>query len=73
MITQSSLALAEQIVDQGILGDSSFPTNTVWLDKSDDADRNVRFAEFDNAIFNTRLRGNYSMMRTNSVIRWRIF
>jgi uncharacterized protein (TIGR03790 family) len=67
MITQSSLALAKQIVDQGILGDASFPTNTVWLDKSDDTDRNVRFAEFDNAIFNTRLHGNYSIMRTNSV------
>ena len=68
MITQSSLVLAEQIVDQGILGDSSFPTNTTWLDKSDDPDRNVRYAEFDNAIFDTLLDGNYSIMRTNMVI-----
>ena len=69
MITQSSLALAKQIIDQGILGDSTFPTNTVWLDKSDDIARNVRFTAFDNAIFNTRLHGNYSMMRTNMVIQ----
>ncbi len=68
MITQSNLAMAEQIINQGILGDSTFPTNTVWLDKSDDFARNVRFTAFDNAIFNTRIKGNYSMMRTNSVV-----
>lgn len=66
MITETNLQLAEQIIDQGVAGDSTFPTNIVWLGKSDDYARNVRFVSFDNAIFNTRLRGNYSMMRTNT-------
>ena len=66
MITETNLQLAEQIINQGVAGDSTFPTNTVWLGKSDDFARNVRFVSFDNAIFNARLRGNYSMMRTNT-------
>jgi len=58
MITASNLMLAKQIVDQGVLGDSSFPSQTVLLSKSSDTARNVRFTTFDDAIFNTRLRGN---------------
>jgi len=63
MITASNLALAKQIVDQGVAGDSTFPPQTVLLVKTTDTTRNVRFTAFDNAIFNTRLRGNYSMQR----------
>ncbi|MGO9203984.1 MAG: TIGR03790 family protein [Limisphaerales bacterium] len=64
MITSSNLALAEQIVLQGVASDSTFPTQTVLLTKNlDDTARNVRFVSFDNAIFNTRLRGNYAMQR----------
>jgi uncharacterized protein (TIGR03790 family) len=65
MITSSNLALAKQAVDQGVRSDSTFPTQTVYLGKTTDVFRNVRFVLFDNAIFNTRLRGNYSMQRTN--------
>jgi uncharacterized protein (TIGR03790 family) len=65
MITSSNLALAMQIVDQGAGSDSTFPTQTVYLQKSTDFARNVRYVAFDNAIFETRLRGNYSMVRTN--------
>ena len=64
MITSSNLALAKQIALQGGTSDSTFPTQTVFLTKSYDPARNVRFVLFDNAIFNTRLRGNYSMQRT---------
>ena len=66
MITSSNLALAKQIVDGGVASDSAFPTQTVYLAKSTDVDRNVRYVLFDNAIFNTRLRGNYSMQRVDA-------
>jgi uncharacterized protein (TIGR03790 family) len=65
MITSSNLPMAKQIVDSGVMGDSYFPTQTVYLVKGPDVDRNVRYWSFDNAIFNTRLRGNYTMVRTN--------
>jgi uncharacterized protein (TIGR03790 family) len=65
MITGTNLAGAEMVVNQGVASDSTFPTQTVYLAKSDDEARNVRFVLFDNAIFNTRLRGNYSLARTN--------
>src|SRR2546426_3093256 len=66
MITHSNLALAKQIVDSGTLADGTFPTQTVYLAKSSDVARNVRYWTFDNALFNARLRGNYSIQRTNS-------
>jgi uncharacterized protein (TIGR03790 family) len=65
MITSSNLAQAKLVVDRGVASDFSFPTQTVYLAKSSDFFRNIRYATFDNAIFNTRLRGNYSMQRTN--------
>jgi len=65
MITGTNLAAAKLVVDQGVLGDSTFPTQTVFLGKSPDTARNIRYLTFDTAIFNTRLRGNYSMVRTN--------
>jgi uncharacterized protein (TIGR03790 family) len=70
MITHSNLALAKQIVDSGAAADGTFPTQTVYLAKSIDTARNVRHLTFDNTIFNTRLRGNYSMQRTNSSLNW---
>ena len=66
MITGESLELAEKLVDQGVQGDGTFTSHSVILAKSSDPSRNVRYPEFDNAIFNARLRGNYSMVRTNS-------
>src|SRR5262249_36114039 len=70
MITSSNLAQAKQVVENGVLGDSTFPTNTVYLAKSTDTARNVRFLTFDNPIFNTRLRGNYSIQPTNADLNW---
>ena len=66
MLTASNLAQATMVVDRGIAGDGTFPTQTVYLGKSSDAARNIRYALFDNAIFNTRLRGDYAMQRTNT-------
>jgi uncharacterized protein (TIGR03790 family) len=67
MITSSNLTLAKQLVDSGVAGDATFPTQTAYLVKSDDVERNVRYVLFDNAIFNTRLRGNYTLQQTNAV------
>lgn len=66
MITASDLAGAKAVVDQGVASDGSFPAQTVVLSKSSDPARNVRFYTFDDALFNTRLSGSYSMLRTNS-------
>lgn len=65
MITASNLATAKMTASQGASSDGTFPTQTVWLGKSQDYYRNIRYPEFDNTVFDTRLRGNYSVMRTN--------
>ena len=65
MITSSNLVDAKLIVDRGVVSDSSFPTQTVQLAHTTDVLRNIRYHLFDDAIFNTRLRGNYSMQSTN--------
>jgi len=66
MLTSSNLAQAKLVIDRGTAGDSSFPTQTVYLAKSSDVNRNTRYSLFDNAVFNTRLRGNYAMERTQA-------
>ncbi len=66
MLTDSTLAGAELILNRGVASDSSFPTQTVCLAKTSDTARNVRYVEFDNAIFDTHVRGDYSMVRTNT-------
>jgi uncharacterized protein (TIGR03790 family) len=66
MITDATLDQAKAVVDNGVAGDFSFPTQTVILGKSTDPFRNVRYWTFDNPVFNTRLRGNYSIIRTNT-------
>ncbi len=65
MLTGNTLGQAKQIVDQGVRSDATFPSQTVVLGKGSDWIRNLRFFAFDNTVFNTRLRGNYSMLRTN--------
>jgi uncharacterized protein (TIGR03790 family) len=66
MITSDSLANAKKMIDQGVDSDATFPTQPIVLAKSSDVLRNVRYTTFDNAIFNTRIRGHYSLYRTNS-------
>jgi hypothetical protein len=65
MITSSNLAQAKMIVDQGVNSDSTFPTQTVYLGKSTDPLRNIRFVHFDNTAFDFRVRGNVAIQRTN--------
>ena len=66
MLTSSNLALAEAIIDRGVASDGTVPTQTVWLAKSSDVARNVRYLEFDNTIFDARVAGDFSIVRTNS-------
>jgi uncharacterized protein (TIGR03790 family) len=66
MITSSNLARAQAIIDNGVASDGAFPTQTVWLAKTTDLARNVRYLEFDNVVFDARVAGDFSMMRTNS-------
>jgi uncharacterized protein (TIGR03790 family) len=66
MLTSETLTQAKALVDRGMSSDGTWPTQTVFLAKSADLARNIRYWTFDNAIFDTRLRGNYSMLRTNT-------
>jgi hypothetical protein len=61
MITSSNLAQAQAIIDRGVASDGTFPTQTVWLAKSSDVFRNVRYLEFDNTIFDARVAGDFSI------------
>jgi uncharacterized protein (TIGR03790 family) len=65
MLTSSNLVQAKMIIDRGVASDSTFPTQTVWLAKTTDLARNVRYREFDNTIFDARVTGDFSIMRTN--------
>jgi uncharacterized protein (TIGR03790 family) len=65
MLTSSSLAQAQAIIDRSAASDGAFPTQTVWLAKTSDLARNVRYLEFDNTIFDARLAGDFSIQRTN--------
>jgi hypothetical protein len=66
MLTDTNLAQAELTLEGGLASDSTFPTNTVYLEKTDDPARNVRFFLFDNAIQECRARGDDAVTRTNS-------
>ena len=70
MITGASLAQAEQLVDHGVASDGTFPQQPVVLAKSSDPYRNVRYAYFDNAIFNVNILGVSSILRTNTANTW---
>lgn len=63
MITAESLAQAKAVVDQGVAGDGTFPTQTTYLAKTSDPVRNVRYVLFDDAIFDTTVRGGYALVR----------
>lgn len=63
MLTATSLTVAKQIVDRGVAADASFPTQTVFLAKSTDRLRNVRYSLFDNTVFDSRFRPGFSVNR----------
>jgi uncharacterized protein (TIGR03790 family) len=66
MLTASNLAGANLLLSRGVASDSTFPAQTVYLAKTSDVARNVRFVEFDNAIFASRVRDDNSLVWTNS-------
>jgi uncharacterized protein (TIGR03790 family) len=66
MLTDTSLAGAELILNRGVASDSSFPTQTVVLARISDAARNVRYVEFDNALLDSRVRGGSSLVRIDT-------
>ena len=66
MLTASNLAGADLILSRGVASDSTFPTQSVYLAKTSDPARNVRFVEFDNAIFDSRVRDDNSLVWTNT-------
>jgi len=65
MLTAESLEEARRIIDRGVASDRTFPTQQVWLVKSSDPYRNIRYTRFDDAVFNSRLSDGYSLGRTN--------
>jgi uncharacterized protein (TIGR03790 family) len=66
MLTDTSLSQAESTLERSAASDSSFPSKTVYLEKTTDIDRNVRFVLFDNAIQECRARSDEEVTRTNS-------
>ena len=66
MLTDTNLTAAQAILDRALAGDASFPTQAVYLEKTSDSARNVRFFSFDNAVFDSRILGGPSLVRINS-------
>ncbi len=66
MLTSSNLSSAQQVIDRAVAGDSTFPAQGVYLAKSSDVFRNLRYSLFDNAVFNARLRGNCPVQRISA-------
>ena len=66
MLTARDLAAADRILSRGVASDSTFPTQTVYLARTSDPARSVRYVEFDNAILGSRVRGDNSLVRINS-------
>ena len=66
MLTDTTLAGAELILSRGVASDSTFPTQAVYLARTSDVARSVRYVEFDNAVLDTRILGNNSLVRTNT-------
>ena len=70
MLTSSNLTQALSLVDRGVSSDSTFPSQSAVLAHTSDIFRNVRYFSFDNAIFETRVLGNFSLTKMN--IDWPI-
>jgi len=66
MLTDTNLAQAESTLERGVASDSTFPPETVYLEKTSDTARNVRFILFDNAIQECRARGDDDVIRIDS-------
>lgn len=65
MLTASNLAQARLMVDRGVAADGTFPTQTVYLARSYDVVRSLRYEQFDDGIFDTRVLGVSTVRSTN--------
>jgi uncharacterized protein (TIGR03790 family) len=66
MLTDTNLASAEATLNRSVAADNTYPTQTVHLAKTSDSARNVRFVEFDNAVFENQVAGNYNVNRIDT-------
>ena len=66
MLTASNLASAEFTLSQGVASDGTFPTQAVYLARTSDSARSVRYVEFDNVLLDARVRGDTSLVWTNT-------
>jgi uncharacterized protein (TIGR03790 family) len=66
MLTDNTLAGAEAVLQRALISDSSFPTQAVYLEKTSDWARSVRFLSSDNAVFESRLSGDLGVVRITS-------
>src|SRR2546423_4308358 len=66
MLTAPTLAQAKRIVDQGVSSDGTFPSQPVWLQKTSDPLRNIRYHQFDNTLFNLRFSPYYKAIALKS-------
>jgi len=66
MLTDTNLAGAENTLLRGVAADDSYPTQTVYLAKTSDNVRNVRFVEFDNSVFENQVVGNFAVNRIDT-------
>jgi uncharacterized protein (TIGR03790 family) len=66
MLTDTNLAGAESILSRSVAADNTYPTQTVHLAKTSDSARNVRFVEFDNAVFENQMVSNFVVTRIDT-------
>lgn len=66
MLTDSNLTGAEATLNRSVAADETYPTQTVYLAKTSDAARNVRFVEFDNSVFENQVASNYAVTRIDT-------
>ena len=66
MLTDTNLAAAESTLNRGVAADYSYPTQTVYLAKTSDTIRSVRFTEFDNSVFENQVISNYAVNRIDT-------
>jgi uncharacterized protein (TIGR03790 family) len=66
MLTDTNLPAAEITLGRGVAADYTYPTQTVYLVKTSDSAREVRFVEFDNSVFENQVVGNYAVTRIDT-------
>lgn len=66
MLTATNLAYAEMTLSNGVAADGAFPAQSIYLEKTDDPFRNVRFYEFDNAVFDEQVHDDFAVTRIAS-------